>query len=632
MATLLGAATGMGQMMLGNRYDYLPCDFEKRTLALAVVEAIARKTGTTYTFTQIVGRILMAIVYSAAYLCIGEAHSKPNFVLIMADDLGIGDLGCYGNDTIRTPNIDRMAKEGVKLTQHLAAAPLCTPSRAAFMTGRQAFRSGMNSHDEGPVLTWVGVPGGLPTNETTFAKILQKEGYFTGIIGKWHLGVNCDFLNDHCHHPLNHGFDYFYGTPFSLYNECQPGGPPDIFTPFKARLMFVTQLIACAIITMVIVKYTKLFAVSGKLIFYCALFGTLFFMSWYIKYGFSHYWNCIVMRNHEVVEQPMNTPRMAAHMIKETRQFIERYKDGPFLLVVSFLHVHTPLDTTTSFIGRSKHGIYGDNVEEMDFMVGLVLDAIENTGVKNNTLIYFASDHGGQLESKDGNIQTGGWNGIYRGGKGMAGWEGGIRVPGIFTWPGVIPSNTEVDEPTSLMDIFPTLVHLGGGELPNDRIIDGRDLFPLVTQKTAHSEHEFLFHYCGNYLHAARWHEKQSGAVWKVHYATPVFFPEGAVGCYNRFTCGCDANHVVHHDPPLLFELSADPSESNQLKSHTDPLYKEVLDRIKAAVVEHQKTISVVPQQLSFYNNLWRPWLQPCCGIFPFCWCQQEDLNDNDLM
>ncbi|KAM9320265.1 uncharacterized protein PAF06_004766 [Gastrophryne carolinensis] len=576
--------------------------------------------------------IFLAIYHSSAYLCIMAAHSKPNFVLILADDLGIGDLGCYGNDTIRTPNIDRMAKEGVKLTQHLTAAQACTPSRAAFMTGRHAFRSGMDTYGGAPVLVWLGISGGLPTNETTFAKILQKEGYSTGIIGKWHLGVNCEYLNDNCHHPLNHGFNYFYGIPYTLTNECQPGGAPDYFTPFKAQMMFVTQLIGCAIITMVIVKYTNLCAISGKLIFYCALFGTLFFMTWYIKYGFFHYWNCVVMRNYEVVEQPINIPRMTNYMIKETQQFIERYKDGPFLLVVSFPHVHTPLVTTKSFIGRSKHGIYGDNVEEMDFMVGIVLKAIDDAGLKNNTLIYFASDHGGHIESKNGEIQTGGWNGIYRGGKGMAGWEGGIRVPGIFHWPGVIPSNTEVDEPTSLMDIFPTVVHLGGGKMLTDRIIDGRDLFPLLTKKTSQSEHEFLFHYCGNDLHAVRWHQKQSGVVWKVHYMTPVFFPEGAVGCYDKFMCSCIEQHNQRHDPPLIFELSADPSESNPLQIHTNPFYKEVLDRIKTAAMEHQKTMSVVPQQLSFYNNFWRPWLQPCCGTFPFCWCQQEDLNISNLM
>ncbi|KAL7983761.1 hypothetical protein Chor_000637 [Crotalus horridus] len=145
--------------------------------------------------------------------------SKPNILILMADDLGIGDLGCFGNDTIRTPNIDQLAKEGVKLTQHISASSLCTPSRSAFLTGRYPIRSGMAATTERRVKAGPGTTGGLPTNETTFATLLQQQGYITGIIGKWHQGLNCESHNDHCHHPLNNGFDYFYGDPFSLVND-----------------------------------------------------------------------------------------------------------------------------------------------------------------------------------------------------------------------------------------------------------------------------------------------------------------------------------------------------------------------------------------------------------------------------
>ncbi|XP_075052581.1 arylsulfatase D-like isoform X2 [Mixophyes fleayi] len=490
----------------------------------------------------------------------------------------------------------------------------------------------MDSCGGARVIKWLGASGGLPPNETTFASILQKKGYSTGILGKWHLGVNCEALNDYCHHPLNHGFDYFYGTPFSLINECQPGGLMEVDVPFQAQLIFFTQLIAFAVMTLVIVKYSNMLAINGKVIVYCALFGLLFFATWYSKYGFLRYWSCILMRNREIIEQPMTVEGLASQMVKEAHQFIERNKNVPFLLVISFLHVHTPLITTKTFTGKSKHGLYGDNVEEMDYMVGSVVDAIDIAKLKNNTLIYFASDHGGHLEVRDGKFQIGGWNGIYKGGKGMAGWEGGIRVPGIFRWPGVIPSDTETDEPTSLMDIFSTVVHLGDGELPKDRIIDGHNLMPLLTKKTSSSGHEFLFHYCGNHLHAVRWHQKESGAIWKAHYVTPVFHPEGSVGCYDIIICACEGEHVVHHKTPLLFELSTDPSESNPLQPHVDPRYKAVLSRIEIAAAEHQKTISVVPQQMSSLNNLWKPWLQPCCGTFPFCWCDKEDNNGTHII
>ncbi|XP_053827862.1 arylsulfatase D-like isoform X3 [Vidua macroura] len=394
--------------------------------------------------------------------------TQPNFVLLLADDLGIGDVGCYGNDTIRTPNIDRLAKEGVKLTQHIAAAPLCTPSRAAFLTGRYPLRSGMDAINDYRVIFWNAGSGGLPANETTFAKILQHQGYSTGLIGKWHQGVNCESRNDHCHHPLKHGFDYFYGMPFTLISDCQPTETPEMDRAFRRKLWLSTEMIGLITLTAVLGRLTGLISVHWKTLTCLAGFSLLFFISWFSSYGFVRYWNCIMMRNHGITEQPMVTDRTTSLILRESISFIERNKHKPFLLFLSFLHSHTPLLTTEKFLGRSRHGLYGDNVEEMDWMVGQVLDAIDKEGLKETTLVYFASDHGGWLERQEGERQLGGWNGIYKGGKSMGGWEGGIRVPGIFRWPGVLPAGTVIDEPTSLMDIYPTVVHLAGGEVPQD--------------------------------------------------------------------------------------------------------------------------------------------------------------------
>uniref|UniRef100_A0A8C3PYR3 Arylsulfatase D n=1 Tax=Chrysolophus pictus TaxID=9089 RepID=A0A8C3PYR3_CHRPC len=510
--------------------------------------------------------------------------TQPNFVLLLADDLGIGDVGCYGNDTVRTPNIDRLAREGVKLTQHIAAAPLCTPSRAAFLTGRYPIRS-----------------------------------------GKWHLGVNCEHRNDHCHHPLNHGFDYFYGMPFTLISDCQTTEEPEMDRAFRRKVWLYTQMIALATLTTALGRLIGLFSVHWKTVTCLALFSLLFFVSWFSSYGFVRYWNCIIMRNHEVTEQPMVTERTTSFILRESISFIERNKHKPFLLFLSFLHSHTPLLTSEKFLGKSAHGLYGDNVEEMDWMVGQVLDAIDKEGLKKNTLVYFASDHGGWLERQEGKRQLGGWNGIYRGGKAMGGWEGGIRVPGIFRWPGVLPAGKVIDEPTSLMDIYPTVVHLAGGVVPQDRVIDGRDLMPLLQGTVEHSEHKFLFHYCGTHLHAVRWHQKDSGAIWKAHYVTPNFRPLGAGACYDRGFCPCFGEGVTHHDPPLLYDLSRDPSESQPLSADTEPLFDTVIEQIGRAIEEHRRTLTAVPQQLSVYNIIWKPWLQPCCGTFPFCWCDKED-------
>ncbi|XP_072470575.1 arylsulfatase D-like isoform X1 [Notamacropus eugenii] len=559
-------------------------------------------------------------------------ESKPNILLIMADDLGIGDVGCYGNDTLRTPNIDRLAKEGIKLSQHLAAAPLCTPSRAAFLTGRHAFRSGMDATNGYRALQWNGGSGGLPGNETTFAKLLKQQGYTTGLIGKWHQGVNCEFRTDHCHHPLNHGFDYFYGMPFTLINDCQINKPPEVDAAFRAKLWVYTQVIALGLLTLTIGKLTGLISISWKILICLITLSFLFFISWYSSFGFIRYWNCILMRNYEITEQPMVLERTSTLMLKEAISFIARNKHRPFLLFVSLLHVHIPLVTTKQFHGKSKHGLYGDNVEEMDGIVGKILNAIEQEGLKNTTFIYFTSDHGGHLEAREGNVQLGGSNGIYKGGKGMGGWEGGIRVPGIFRWPGVLPAGQVIDEPTSLMDIYPTVIHLGGGKMPYDRVIDGHNLIPLLQGTVKHSKHHFLFHYCGIHLHAARWHQKDSNKVWKAHYITPNFHPEGAGACYGRGVCPCSGEHVTYHDPPLLFDLSRDPSESSPLSPDTEPFYHTVIERLTEAIREHQKTFHPVSQQFSMNNIMWKPWLQPCCGTFPFCSCDKESDNEHTTL
>ncbi|XP_032123683.1 arylsulfatase E isoform X1 [Sapajus apella] len=551
--------------------------------------------------------------------------SQPNILLLMADDLGIGDIGCYGNNTMRTPNIDHLAEFGVKLTQHVSAASLCTPSRAAFLTGRYPVRSGMVSSIGHRVLQWTGASGGLPTNETTFAKILKEKGYATGLIGKWHLGLNCESASDHCHHPLHHGFDYFYGMPFSMMGDCARWELSEKRVDLEQNLNFLFQVLALVALTLAAGKLMHLISVSWMPVIWSALLAVFLLTTSYFVGALIVHADCFLMRNHTIMEQPMRFQRVTPLMLQEVKSFLKRNKLGPFLLVVSFLHVHIPLITMKNFLGKSAHGLYGDNVEEMDWMVGQILDALDVEGLTNSTLVYFTSDHGGSLENQLGNTQYGGWNGLYKGGKGTGGWEGGIRVPGIFRWPGVLPAGRVIGEPTSLMDVFPTVVQLAGGEVPQDRVIDGRDLLPLLLGTAQHSDHEFLMHYCEQFLHAARWHQRDRGTLWKVHFVTPVFQPEGAGACYGRKVCPCSGEKVVHHDPPLLFDLSRDPSEAHVLTPASEPLFYQVMERVQQAVREHQQTLSPVPLQLDRLGNLWRPWLQPCCGPFPLCWCLRED-------
>ncbi|XP_012292988.1 steryl-sulfatase isoform X1 [Aotus nancymaae] len=561
------------------------------------------------------------------FLWEAESHtaSRPNIILVMADDLGIGDPGCYGNKTLRTPNIDRLASEGVKLTQHLAASPLCTPSRAAFMTGRYPVRSGMASQSLPGVFLFTASSGGLPTDEITFAKLLKDQGYSTALIGKWHLGMNCHSKIDFCHHPLHHGFNYFYGISLTNLRDCKPG-EGSVFTWGFRKLVFIPlQIIGVTLLTLTALRCLRLLhvplGVFFSLLFLAALILTLFL-------GFLHYFrplNCFVMRNYEIIQQPMSYDNLTQRLTTEAAQFIQRNTETPFLLVLSYLHVHTALFSSKEFASKSKHGVYGDAVEEMDWSVGHILNLLDELKLANNTLIYFTSDQGAHVEevSSKGEIH-GGSNGIYKGGK-ANNWEGGIRIPGILRWPGVIQAGQKIDEPTSNMDIFPTVAKLAGAPLPEDRIIDGHDLMPLLEGKSQRSDHEFLFHYCNAYLNAVRWHPQNSTSIWKAFLFTPNFDPVGSNGCFSTHVCFCSGNYVTHHDPPLLFDISKDPRERNPVTPATEPRFHKILKVMQEAADRHTKTLPEVPNQFSWDNFLWKPWLQLCCPSSGLsCQCDRE--------
>uniref|UniRef100_A0A8C3W7Y3 Arylsulfatase F n=1 Tax=Catagonus wagneri TaxID=51154 RepID=A0A8C3W7Y3_9CETA len=557
--------------------------------------------------------LFRALLLCLAWVCLhldtcrsqGVNAEKPNIVLIIADDLGIGDLGCYGNDTLRTPHVDRLAREGVQLTQHISAASMCTPSRSALLTGRYPIRSGAISR----VILSLGVPAGLPLNETTLAALLKQQGYRTAIIGKWHHGLNCHSRSDHCHHPYNYGFDYFYGMPFTLTAPCWPDPSRQTELAIESKIWLCVQLLAVAALTLALGKLSGWISVPWSLILSVVLFIWLLGAVSRLR---------ALLRGVERTEGGcgacLSTTWLASPRYRSPQRRVVgvlcRHREGPFLLLFSFLHVHMPLPTADAFLGVSKHGLYGDNVEEMDTMLGKLLDAIDDLGLRNTTLVYFTSDHGGHLESRRGHAQLGGWNGIYKGGKGMGGWEGGIRVPGLMRWPGRLPAGKVIEEPTSLMDIFPTLAAVSGATVPQDRIIDGRNLLPLLQGDVQRSEHEFLFHYCGVFLHAVRWHPNNSQAVWKVHYVTPVFQPPGAQACYETSYCRCSGELVTYHNPPLVFDLSRDPSESTPLTRDTEPLYDVVIQTAADALARHRRSLAPVPLQLSELNQD-SVWLKP---------------------
>ena len=567
----------------------------------------------------------LVLVIALLSIVINQAQSEkryatPNFVILLADDLGIGDIGCFGNDTIRTPNIDEIAKEGVKLEHNISPESLCTPSRGAFLTGRYPVRLGLaSSAGRKRCLVKTAVQAGLPGNETTFAKVLQKKGYRTGFIGKWHLGISHNY-SDFVHHPLGHGFDSFYGLPLSNNRHCGIDSST-IFAhvaPQLAKLLSGTIWLT-SLLAIIIVAFVKKLSFLRVL---CIVFGFICAACLFVLMNQVFYttFNCFLMRDFDVVEQPVYLTDLTQRFTTDAVRFIQQNKHRPFLLFMSFAKVHTALFTTSAFANRSQHGKYGDNVEEMDWAVGQIMKAVDDNHLKKKTFLYFTSDHGPHLEEvMPTGEYHGGWRGKYRGGKAMS-WEGGIRVPTVAMWPGTIPPGTIVSEPTGSIDLFRTIIELANGSVPQDRIIDSKNIFSLLLGNKVISPHQFLYHYCGNSLQAVTHRPRQGTKVWKAHFTTPNWTP-GTTGCFSHIgVCRCHGDSIKTHNPPLLFLLTNDPEEAQPLNPNF-PDHKIVINTIIKAVEKQRSSVSKVPDQMDLTYAL--PWLQMCCN-FPWCYCREK--------
>jgi arylsulfatase A len=389
-----------------------------------------------------IGQRCLRIFAAAAYLSLaaaigcsdqggvsgGASDRPPNIVFVLADDLGWGDLGSYGSTDIRTPNIDRIAREGARFTQFYVGASVCTPSRASFLTGRYPIRMKLDPRG----VFFPDSFNGLDPAEVTIAEVLRDRGYATALVGKWHLGHLPQFL------PTAQGFDSFFGTPYSndMDEPQYPGEPPPVH--------------GC-----------------NSLLADCRPGVPL-------------------MRDGGIIEMPAIqetlTQRYTQEAIAAMRRAVQESR--PFFLYYASNFPHVPLYASQAFLGTSRGGLYGDVVEELDWSVGELLREIHDLGIEDDTIVVFASDNGPWLLwATDAPVPQGGRDsgtaGPLREGKSTT-FEGGMRVPLVARWPGHFPAGRTITEPAAMIDWMPTFAKLAGASLPAGVEIDGKDIGPLL--------------------------------------------------------------------------------------------------------------------------------------------------------
>lgn len=452
-----------------------------------------------------------------------QEPKPPNVIIIFTDDQGYGDLGCYGSPNIRTPHIDQMAREGLRFTSFYAAG-LCGPSRAQLMTGSYPARVG-HAGNPGPGSDW-----GLHPDEITIADMLKQEGYTTMCIGKWHLGDAPEFL------PTSQGFDTFFGIPFS--NDMwwfQPN------MPIREHEDSLAQAIRKRIRDRV--EYTG--------------WGNQ--EKYFSEFLFPN--DIPLMKDEEVIEINPDQRQLTTRYTEAALDFIDEQHEKPFFIYLAHAMPHVPLHVSDKFDGKSDRGLYGDVIMEIDWSVGQIIDRLKHHGIDENTMIVFTSDNGPWLEYGI----DGGSAGPLNNGKGSA-YEGGVRVPGIFRWPGMIPAHSESNFIAGTMDLLPTIGSIADAEVPTDRVLDGRDLWPLLSGETDESPHQY-FHYFGCSPEGSADYAGIRDERWKLRVRTD---PDGRL--VNRYLID------LNNDVSEKFDRIEDhPEIAERLRNTAQEFYDEML-------------------------------------------------------
>ncbi len=414
-----------------------------------------------------------------------ENDRPPNFIIIFIDDLGYADIGPFGSKLNRTPNLDRMAAEGMILTDFYVPASVCTPSRAALLTGCYPQRVDMATNARpgtaNNIVFFPGDPKGLNPTEITIAKMLKEEGYATICIGKWHLGDQKAWL------PGTYGFDQYFGIPYS--NDMGVGNTRRNYPPLP------------------------------------------------------------LLRNEEVVEEEPDQGLLTKRYTEEALTFMEENKEHPFFIFLPHSMVHRPRFASPDFAGKSNNGLYGDIVEEIDWSVGQILQKLEELALDENSLVMFFSDNGGTSGTDTYQVS----NAPLRGRKGTL-FEGGFRVCSLAWSPGLIPPQSACRELTTSMDLLPTFARLSGAKPPADRIIDGKDITPLLRgEPEAKSPHQAFYYRRGKDLFAVR------SGPWKLYVKSYEWsnaaVPAGTL--YNLHEDIGETTDVSAHHPDAVARLQA---------------------------------------------------------------------------